>query len=220
MSGDLFPAAPRSKRRNSAKARRRAMSIEAMKSARETIGAIEPGMGLFAITRGQFSMIDVINDLIDKAGPSHISVWTWAIAAYEVDVVVGLMERRDILSARLIIDYSSEERSGDIIDQWRARFGHEMVKDCRNHAKISRVWNDRWHFLARGSMNLNFNPRFEQFDLTEGGEDFDLVTEIEDSLPVLGGNCSRAEADAATGVGQAFEQSTLDFFNTARTWAK
>lgn len=220
MVTELFPAAPISKRRNSAKARRRATSIEAMQSARDTIGAIEPDMALFAITRGQFSMIDVINDLVDKAGPSHISVWTWAIAAYEVDVIVGMMERKDILSARLIIDYSSEARSGEIIDQWRARFGHNMVKDCRNHAKISRVWNDNWHFLARGSMNLNFNPRFEQFDLTEGGPDFDLVAEIEDGLPVLGGNCSRAEADVATGVGGAFEQSTLDFFNSARTWAK
>lgn len=217
---DLFPAAPRSARRSSAMARRRKVSIEAMKSARETIGEIEQGMALFAITRGQFSMIDVINTLIDKVGPSHISVWTWAIAAYEVDVIVGMMERQDILSARLIIDYSSEQRSGEIIDQWRARFGADMVKDCRNHAKISRVWNDRWAFLARGSMNLNFNPRFEQFDLTEGGDDFALVGEIEDALPVLGGNCTRADADAATGVGQAFEQSTLDLFNGAKTWAK
>ena len=217
---DLFPTAPRSSRRQSAMSRRRKTAIEAMKSARETIGAIEPGMALFAITRGQFSMIDVINDLIDKAGPSHISVWTWAIAAYEVDVIVGMMERQDILSARLIIDYSSEQRSGEIIDQWRARFGADMVKDCRNHAKISRVWNDRWAFLARGSMNLNFNPRFEQFDLTEGGDDFAMVGEIEDALPVLGGNCTRADADAATGVGMAFEQSTLDLFNGAKTWAK
>ena len=220
MTADLLPAAPRSARRSSAKARRRSMSIEAMKSARETIGTLEHEMALFAITRGQFSMIDVINTIVDEIGPSHISVWTWAIAAYEVDVIVGLMERGDILGATLIIDYSSEQRSGEIIDQWRARFGPDAVKDCRNHAKISRIWNDEWAFLARGSMNLNFNPRFEQFDLTEGGEDFALVGEIEDALPVLGGNCTRAEADAATGVGQAFEQSTLDMFSGAKTWAK
>jgi hypothetical protein len=209
-----------STRRASAVARRRTKSIEAMKSARDTIGPIEREMGLFAITRGQFSMIDVINDLIDKAGPSHLSVWTWAIAAYEVDVIMGLMERKDVLSATLVVDYSAEQRTGSIIDQWRGRFGHDSVKDCRNHAKIARVWNDQWRFLARGSMNLNFNPRFEQFDLTEGGADFDLVTDIENELPVLGGKCTRAQADMATGVGGAFEQSTLELFGKVSTWAK
>lgn len=207
-------------RRQSAMANRRKRAVEAWKSARETIGPIEHDMALFAITRGQFSMIDVINDIIDKAGPSHISVWTWAIAAYEVDVIMGLMERKDILGASLIVDYSAEQRTGAIIDQWRGRFGEQSVKDCRNHAKISRIWNDEWRFLARGSMNLNFNPRFEQFDLTEGGPDFDLVTQIENELPVLGGNCTRAQADLATGVGGAFEQSTLELFGKVKTWAK
>ena len=69
-------------------------------------------------------------------------------------------------------------------------------------------------------MNLNFNPRFEQFDLTEGGQDFDLVAEIEADLPVLGPDCTRAEADMATGVGGAFEQSTLDIFKGRATWGK
>ena len=140
-----------SRRKASAKARRRAKSVEAMQSVRSTIGPIEPGMSLFAITRGQFSMIDVINDIIDKAGPSHISVWTWAIAPYEIDVMVGLMERGDILGATLIIDYSAEDRSGPIVNQWRKRFGYDQVKDCRNHAKIARIWNDDWSFLANRS---------------------------------------------------------------------
>lgn len=209
-----------SRRRNSAKARRRAIALDAMASARDTIGAVEPGMGLFAVTRGQFSMIDVINHLVDQAGPCSISVWTWAIAAYEVDVICGMMERRDIRDATLIIDYSTEGRSGEIVDQWRARFGRDKVKDCRNHAKIARVWNDDWRFLARGSMNLNFNPRFEQFDLTEGGQDFDLVGEIEESLPVLGPSAAKAEYDAATGIGKAWERSTLDLFDTARPYGK
>ncbi len=35
-------------------------------------------------------------------------------------------------------------------------------------------------------MNLNWNPRFEQLDITEGGGDFDLVERIRSELPVLG----------------------------------
>jgi hypothetical protein len=209
-----------SSRRNSAIAKRRKVAIIANQSARQTIGPIFPEMSLFAITRGQFSMIDVINTLIDQAGPSHLSVWTWAIAAYEVDVIMGLMERRDVLSATLIVDYSVEGRSGDIVNEWRGRFGYDSVKDCRNHAKIARVWNDDFRFLARGSMNLNYNPRFEQFDLTEGGDDFDMVQELEASLPVLGPTATRQQADMVSGMTLAFEQSVLDIFRGKTTWAK
>jgi hypothetical protein len=39
---------------------KRNRAIEAFRSAGETIGPIEHGMSLFAVTRGQFSMIDMI----------------------------------------------------------------------------------------------------------------------------------------------------------------
>jgi hypothetical protein len=41
--------------------------------------------------------------------------------------------------------------------------------------------------LLRGGMNLN--PRFEQLDITEGGEHFDLVERIEAELPFLPVSC-------------------------------
>jgi hypothetical protein len=66
--------------------------------------------------------------------------------------------------------------------------------------------------LLSGSMNLNCNPRFEQLDITEDGEDFDLVERIEGELPVLGRKRSNAEAKAASGVSNAFEASQLEMF--------
>ena len=103
-----------------------------------------------------------------------------------VEAMAGLMARQEITAGRLVIDQSADRRNGTIIEQWRQRFGDEAVRIVKNHAKIARVWNHDFRLLLRGSMNLNFNPRFEQFDLTEGGEDFDLVERIESELPVLG----------------------------------
>lgn len=37
---------------------RRKRAVESFKSATDCIGPLEPGISLFAITRGQFSMID------------------------------------------------------------------------------------------------------------------------------------------------------------------
>ena len=69
-------------------------------------------------------------------------------------------------------------------------------------------------------MNLNFNPRFEQLDITEGGEDFDLVERIESELPVLPRKYSNADVESATKVNRAFELSQLKMFSGVKTWAK
>ena len=67
-------------------------------------------------------------------------------------------------------------------------------------------------------MNLNYNPRFEQFDLTEGGADYDLIEQIENEMPVLPREHSSAEAAAASKVSNAFEEKTLDIFKGIKEW--
>jgi hypothetical protein len=199
---------------------RRKRVIESFNSAAETIGPITSEMSLFAITRGQFSMLDVILYCLREIGPSNISVWTWTIADYEVEAMVGLMHRAEITTGRLVIDYSADRRNQKIINQWRDRFGDSNVRTCRNHAKIARVWNNDFRLLIRGSMNLNFNPRFEQLDITEGGADFDMVERVENELKPLPRQYSNRDAESVTGVNKAFEQSTLKMFSGLKTWAK
>lgn len=201
----------------------RRAAIESFRNAAETIGPIEKGMSLFAVTRGQFSMIDMILHALDRIGPAEVSVWTWVIAEYEVDSLHGLLMRRELESARLVIDVTAARptmKRQPIIEDWRHRFGRDSIRICKNHAKIARVWNRDFRVLIRGSMNLNFNPRFEQLDVTEGGPDFDLVEQIEEDLPVLPSTCSNAEADAASRLGQAFEASQLEMFSGIKPWSR
>ena len=67
-------------------------------------------------------------------------------------------------------------------------------------------------------MNLNFNPRLEQFDLTEGGEDFELVRRTEEELPVLPLDCSGSEPYEAAKLSRAFPPETLALFTGGRSW--
>ncbi len=197
---------------------RRRMAVEGWKNAAETIGPIELGLNLFAITRGQFSMIDIINYLLSQMGKSGVSVWTWVVADYEVEVMTALIENGRLTEGNLIVDYSAGKRNPEIIESWREKFGEGSVKVCKNHAKIARIWNNQYRFLARGSMNLNYNPRFEQLDLTEGGKDYELVERIENELSVLPRLHSSEEASAASKVNLAFEQKTLEIFDAVKTW--
>ena len=178
-------------------------------------------MSLFAVTRGQWSMIDAVLAVIDACPvPVDISLWTWTVADYEIQTLTRLRIDQRIASGRLIIDAGARTKNAAIIADWKRTFGPDSVRYVVNHAKIARVSCAGRKFLMRGSMNLNMNPRFEQFDLTEGGEDFDLVERIESELPILTDSASNAQARAASNLNSAFAPETLEMFAGLKRWAK
>lgn len=199
---------------------RRKRAVESFGSAQDCIGQIEKDMSLFAVTRGQFSMLDILSVIIKQVGPCSISVWTWAIADYEVECMEAFLKNESIKAGRLVIDRAAEVKNDAIISKWRTVFGKDTVRVCKNHAKIATVQTENFRILVRGSMNLNFNPRFEQFDITEGGPDFDLIEKIENELPVLRPKCSNLEAMNSSQLGLAFEASAMKVFQGVKPWAK
>jgi hypothetical protein len=137
--------------------------------------------------------------------PAHVSVWTWAIADYDLEAMGGVIGQSEILTGQLVVGHTANKRNWAILAKWRERFGDQSVLVCLNHAKLARVWNEQFRVLLRGSMNLNLNPRFEQLDVTEGGADFDLCTRVEDEIPILPRKYSHAEVCAARRVDGGFD---------------
>ncbi len=207
--------------RRASVAARRMNAVECFGNVRDCIGPIKKGISVFAITRGQWSMIDAILYCLDQVGPSKTSFWTWTVAEYEVEVLGRMRRDKNITEGRMIIDYGARNRNAAIIREWQDTFGPESVRYVVNHAKMATIESESgYKLLLRGSMNLNFNPRFEQFDITEGGADFDLVRRIEDELPILDNDCSGSEAFVASKCGQAFDKETLKLFVKPRVWKK
>ena len=209
-----------SSKRQSALSVRRVRSVESYRSAQECIGTIEPGLSLFAVTRGQFSMLDAITACLDQVGSAEVSIWTWTVAAYELDCFERFASDGRITDGLLVVDGGARGKNAELLWQWQRSFGENSVRYVLNHAKIATIQTDQFRILLRGSMNLNFNPRFEQFDLTEGGADFELVKEIERGLPVLAMNAPGSEVYRASNVGSAFGVEQLKMFQGCRTWAK
>ena len=217
---------------------RATQSVQAFKTAADCIGTIEPGVHVFAVTRGQFSMIDCIHHCIRELGPCNLSVWTWCIADYEIETFESLLRSQQITGATLVIDRAGEqqvaktrsfrdgsigraERQGALMTRWRNKFGPESIKVVLNHAKIATLDNGKMKVVIRGSMNLNHNPRFEQLDVTEGAGPFDLIREIEQGLPNLPANYTRAEVEAATGAHSLFTpEELLPFQGDLKIWKK
>lgn len=151
-------------------------------------------MALFAITRGQWGMIDALHHVLTQVGPASLSVWTWHMARFDLEVLLRLADTAQLTDALLIIDSSLGRKTmtgllapeATLLTPWLARFGAESVRYVILHAKMATVTSaSGLHLLLRGSMNLNHSPRFEQFDLTEGGEDYALVKQLEAELPPL-----------------------------------
>jgi hypothetical protein len=206
--------------RNAAPTTRAARAVESFRTAGECIGPIVAGSSLFAVTRGQFSMLDAVLHVLDQLGPSRLSVWTWTIADYEISRFTDLQRDGRITEGRLIIDHGAKNKNHALIAAWKARFGGESVRYVLNHAKIATVEGNGLCVLLRGSMNLNFNPRFEQLDVSEGGPAFDLVRGLEEELPTLPDGAPGAAVYKATKVGDAFDPETLALFLGVKTWAK
>jgi len=200
-------------------------AVEGFKCASEDIGELSRGMCLFAVTRGQWSMIDAALHCLDQVGRSKISVWTWAIASYEVDILNRLRTDDRLSAGKLIVDGSirtiQKKYNANGVQDWKKTFGGDSVRYVVNHSKMIRIHSESgYRLLLRGSMNLNFNPRFEQFDLSEGGPEFDLVESLEVDLPVLPDSCSMSDTFAASKAGRAFNDSTLALFGRVKVWAK
>ena len=209
--------------RSAAPAARRRRAVESFTSAATTIGPVEKDMSLFAITRGQFSMVDAVLHCLETCAPATLSLWTWRIADYEVDVFRQLADSDKITAGTLVIDQRARtkvEYGLDLMAQWRSRFGPRSVRYVVNHAKIAVVEGNGLRLLLRGSMNLNFNPRFEQLDITEGGEDVDLVLGIQEELEILGDDAEFSDLARSSKVNQAFDKQTLDMFAGVKRWAK
>jgi hypothetical protein len=190
--------------------------VEAFQNAALTLGTLQQGQHIFALTRGQFSMIDAILHVLSQLGEAHISVWTWTVAEYEVQCLNRLRSDERILSGLLVIDHGARAKNEHIIRQWQSVYGETSVRFVLNHAKIATVYNDTYKVLLRGSCNLNKNMRFENLDLTEGGEDFDLIKRVESGLEILPANFCGADAFANTGL--RTKAKGLTFFEAGASW--
>jgi hypothetical protein len=194
---------------------------ECFRTAAEFLGPVEPGMAVFGLTRGQFSMVDLVLAGLAQTGPARVSVWTWTIAAYETGMFLQLLaDGRVLPGSVLVIDHGARNKNMELLLRWRAAYGHGSVRYVVNHAKIATIEGGGYRLLLRGSANLNANPKFEQFDVSEGGPAFDLVREVEDGLPVLADDATGEAVVRASRITMAWEQDKLALFDGVKRWNK
>lgn len=149
--------------------RKRRFIVSATEAAR-MIGPIEPGCEICGLTNGQFSLIDIVQHILDSIGPAHMAVSTWTMGVYDQGRALAFYEDRRILSARWIVDRSFFGRKPELAGPLVAAFGAAAFRSCPTHAKFAVMHNDKFSVVVRSSMNLNPNDRIENFDISESRE--------------------------------------------------
>jgi hypothetical protein len=173
---ELDPSALKVRMVSPAARQRKLLAGVHVQAATDAIAEFDRGVHLFGLTKGQFSMIDLAAAVLVRTGPADVSLWTWCIAEYEVEAITAFIVNQSIRRFRMVIDWTGAQRDMPLIADLQRRFGDDCVRVSKTHAKIVQAaTEDGWRVTIRGSMNLNANPRFEQFDVSDDAVVFDVV---------------------------------------------
>jgi hypothetical protein len=115
-------------------------------------------------------------------GPCHLSISTWTAAQHELDTLYAILQRGDLTGSRWLIDFSMARREPAMTAQLRERFGWHNIRVAQIHAKFQIFQNADWKIVLRSSMNLNMNPRCEDFQIAHDPELAGFLNGILDEL--------------------------------------
>lgn len=173
---------PMTHRRKLNTARRELRDVRKVKSAAEAIAGLDHETEIFGFTRGQFSLLDLLVAIQRLTGPAHLTISTWTAAQHELDTLYTFLQRGDFTGTRWLIDFSMARRETAMTAQMRDRFGWENIRVAQIHAKFQVIQNADWKLVLRSSMNLNMNPRCEDFQIAHDPELAAFLNGIADEI--------------------------------------
>lgn len=143
-------------------------------AAAEFVGELEPGFRLFGFTKGQFSIADVLDNVIRQiGGPGRFYAATWTIGRRDGEILAALKRDGLLEFVRIVTDRSFERMS----EERRARcswliheFGVDSFRVTHNHAKVAAYRFGLWAIALQTSGNMNLNIRTEQVSLEDNAD--------------------------------------------------
>ena len=169
------------RRETVAKKRLKRMALQATTAA-NCIGKIEKNCEIFGLTKGNFSLISILEHLIDQTGPADIVLSTWTAAAVDIQAAEKFLENKRIKSIQFLVDQSFRTRQAEYCARLVKAFGKEAIRFSCSHCKFVTITNENWNLVVRTSMNLNENRRIENFEISDDKDFSDFLLELRNEL--------------------------------------
>lgn len=152
------------------------------------------GTELVGLTRGQYSLCDLVEAVLARTGPAQLGISTWTAASASVEAMLRLLQSGQITGCRWLVDLTFMRRCPQLTAEIRKQFGGDAIRVTRTHAKFVTVVNQEWQVAIRSSMNLNQNPRMESYEM---GHDPELCNWLVGVMDDVWAKQSRRMADSS-----------------------
>lgn len=149
------------------KPRKRAIRHFAVGAADQAIGPITPGCEIFAMTNGQFSIVDILEHCLSTTGPASLDIATWTAADGDLRRAHAFLLSQTVTRARFVVDPSFRTRKPEFCETLVGLFGNDAIRTTPLHGKFALLRNAEWSLAIRTSMNLNVNRRIESVEISD-----------------------------------------------------
>jgi len=146
-----------------------------------SIGKIYKGMEIYGLTKGQYSIINIIETILNQTGKADVIISTWTAANAEIKKAEYFLKNGNINRLHFIVDRSFPTRQPRYYKQLIDTFG-DIVSLTNSHAKFVIIKNNEWNIVIRTSMNLNENKRLENFEISDDKQLVDYLLCICDDI--------------------------------------
>lgn len=147
-------------------------------NATDALAEFVDGGRVIGLTKGQFSLIDMINVMLEKIGPADVVISTWSAGLRDSMALNEMRQSGRVRSVMIVLDRSYSTRQSDYAVTVEKAFGKENIRTTNTHAKFVLLNGERNKICIRSSMNLNKNDRCENFDLDDDPDIFDFYMDF------------------------------------------
>lgn len=185
--------------------KREKMLLWRRESAEVAVQPLTRDAEVYGFTKGQFSMLDLLKAVLAKTGPAYMDFSTWTANRKEALELAAMRQSGELLGIRWLVDMTFVRRDPEAA-AILADFGAEAIRVAHVHAKFALFYNETWRLVLRTSMNLNMNPRTEDYHLAHDPDLFGFIHEMMDRIWKLQ---HRTLAEAKPGVISQFFKKGL-----------
>ena len=144
------------------------------KNSNLVLSKFKKGCRIMGLTRGNFSLIDLIHATLKKIGSAEVVCVSWSAGIKDVHNVKWMVDSNLIKKFTLVTDHSYKTRQKKYAASIEELFGVENIRTSEIHAKFVLIGNDDYKVCIRTSMNLNANRTCESFELDESEEIYEF----------------------------------------------
>lgn len=121
--------------------------------------SLRQGHSTHFVSDGDFSMHDIVIELLKKYKPAELWITTYALREFSIRQLLAALDRKDLLSVAMLIDYRAKMRTPEVFQL--ASMNVNRIHLTSIHAKVCVIRSSFGSVSIVGSANWTTNPRIE-----------------------------------------------------------